>query len=161
MCADAATEIAVIFGEMARTATIRAAIPCILYSLSKVDLDRVLREHPAVAVKIRKVAEERLAQLQQMKTPAKIARESTNMFKNVLAAKSAARDAALQDARKGAVKSEPSLNVVNASTANEKPARKGRISPMPLAAGVVIDREQQEIATASIESLHLTKGLEN
>jgi CRP-like cAMP-binding protein len=46
---------------MRRTATIRCASSCILYSLSKQNLDEVLAHHPQMAHAIRKIAEERLA----------------------------------------------------------------------------------------------------
>jgi CRP-like cAMP-binding protein len=45
---------------MRRTATIRCSTPCILYSLSKQNLDEVLEHHPQMAHAIRKIAEERL-----------------------------------------------------------------------------------------------------
>ncbi|KAJ3294725.1 Potassium/sodium hyperpolarization-activated cyclic nucleotide-gated channel 4 [Borealophlyctis nickersoniae] len=60
-------EISLLFGKMKRTATIRCATACVLYSLSKTNLDIVLEHHPLMAHRIRKVAEDRLAQLKAMK----------------------------------------------------------------------------------------------
>ncbi|KAJ3194278.1 hypothetical protein HK101_003086 [Irineochytrium annulatum] len=60
-------EIALLFGRLKRTATIRTTTPCILYSLSKTDLDLVLLRHPSMALRIRAVAEERLHQLIALK----------------------------------------------------------------------------------------------
>lgn len=54
---------------MKRTATIKSVTPCVLYSLSKTQLDEVLSHHPNMAHAIRKVAEERLAQQQAQEKP--------------------------------------------------------------------------------------------
>jgi hypothetical protein len=60
-------EISLLFGRMKRTASIRTVTPCILYSLSKSDLDAMLLHHPTMAARIRAVAEERLEQLKALK----------------------------------------------------------------------------------------------
>ncbi|KAL2912093.1 hypothetical protein HK105_208446 [Polyrhizophydium stewartii] len=54
-------EIALLYGRMRRTASVRAVTNCILYSLSRPDLNTVLECNPKMADKMRKVAEERLA----------------------------------------------------------------------------------------------------
>nr|KAJ3408582.1 anaphase-promoting complex subunit Hcn1 [Polyrhizophydium stewartii] len=54
-------EIALMFGRMRRTASVRAVTNCILYSLSRPDLNTILEHHPKMADKMRKIAEERLA----------------------------------------------------------------------------------------------------
>ncbi|KAJ3043070.1 hypothetical protein HDV00_005978 [Rhizophlyctis rosea] len=60
-------EISLLFGEMKRTATIRVVTPCVLYSLRKRNLDEVLEHHPIMAHRIRKVAQDRLAQIKTIK----------------------------------------------------------------------------------------------
>ncbi|KAJ3321101.1 Potassium/sodium hyperpolarization-activated cyclic nucleotide-gated channel 4 [Blyttiomyces sp. JEL0837] len=60
-------EISLLFGRLKRTATIRTVTSCILYSLSKRDLDDVLLHHPSMANRIRAVAEERLSQLKALR----------------------------------------------------------------------------------------------
>jgi hypothetical protein len=54
-------EIALLFGHMKRTASIRAKTACSLYSLSRSDLDKILEVYPDMAEKLQKTAEERLA----------------------------------------------------------------------------------------------------
>jgi hypothetical protein len=49
-----------LFGNMKRTATAKAITPCVLYSLSHRDLHGILELNPAMATRIREVAEERL-----------------------------------------------------------------------------------------------------
>ncbi|KAJ1561594.1 Potassium/sodium hyperpolarization-activated cyclic nucleotide-gated channel 4 [Nowakowskiella sp. JEL0078] len=56
-------EIALLFGLLKRTATIKAVTPCLLYSLSKSNLDRVIDRHPGVADQFKLVAEERLKRM--------------------------------------------------------------------------------------------------
>jgi CRP-like cAMP-binding protein len=55
-------EIALLFGHMKRTATIRAKTNCSLYSLSRSDLDSILEVYPEMAEKLQKTAEERIGQ---------------------------------------------------------------------------------------------------
>ena len=59
-------EISLLFGMMKRTASIKCLTACILYSLSKKQLDDVLQHHAQMAVAIRSVAEERLRNQTQM-----------------------------------------------------------------------------------------------
>ncbi|KAI8813156.1 hypothetical protein BJ742DRAFT_866062 [Cladochytrium replicatum] len=61
-------EIAVLFGRMKRTANIRAVTPCVLYSLSKRDLDVVLEDFPEVTEAMTVVANERLARVTAIKS---------------------------------------------------------------------------------------------
>ncbi|KAJ3315142.1 hypothetical protein HDV04_004283 [Boothiomyces sp. JEL0838] len=53
-------EIALLFGNMKRTATIRAKTACNLYSLSRNDLSFILQVYPEIAEKMQAVAEERI-----------------------------------------------------------------------------------------------------
>lgn len=53
-------EIALLFGHMKRTATIKAVTPCILYSLSRHDLMFILNIYPEIAENLQKEAEKRL-----------------------------------------------------------------------------------------------------
>jgi CRP-like cAMP-binding protein len=61
-------EIALLFGRMKRTASIRALSHCILYSLSRQDLNSVLELNPVMAERMRQVAADRLANDQKLKT---------------------------------------------------------------------------------------------
>ncbi|KAJ3347756.1 Potassium/sodium hyperpolarization-activated cyclic nucleotide-gated channel 4, partial [Kappamyces sp. JEL0680] len=61
-------EIALLFGRMKRTASIRAVSNCILYSLSKTDLNDVLAMNPVVSERMKEVAAERLANDSKKKT---------------------------------------------------------------------------------------------
>ena len=63
-------EIALLFGRMRRTASIKAISNCALYQLCRNDLDRVLESHPSMAHKLRVVAEERLANDAKLKASA-------------------------------------------------------------------------------------------
>ncbi|KAJ3324451.1 hypothetical protein HDV06_006862 [Boothiomyces sp. JEL0866] len=54
-------EIALLFGNMKRTASIRATSSCNLYSLSRSDLNFILEVYPEMAEKMQKIAEERIA----------------------------------------------------------------------------------------------------
>ncbi|KAI8892090.1 hyperpolarization activated cyclic nucleotide-gated potassium channel 2 [Globomyces pollinis-pini] len=54
-------EIALLFGNMKRTATIKAVTSCTLYSLSRTDLGFILEVYPEMAEKMQKIAEERIA----------------------------------------------------------------------------------------------------
>jgi CRP-like cAMP-binding protein len=54
-------EIALLFGRMKRTASIRAVTHCVLYSLSRQDLNSVLELNPVMADKMKQVAADRLA----------------------------------------------------------------------------------------------------
>ena len=74
-------EIAVLFGQMKRTATIRATTNCVLYSLSRQDLNEILETNPAMATKLRKIAEERMA---ETATVIKVRKESA-LFSQTLA----------------------------------------------------------------------------
>ncbi|KAJ3334449.1 hypothetical protein HDU91_002727, partial [Kappamyces sp. JEL0680] len=53
-------EIALLFGHMKRTASIRAVTSCSLYSLSRYDLESVLNIYPEMAENLQKIAEKRL-----------------------------------------------------------------------------------------------------
>ncbi len=53
-------EIALLFGHMKRTATIKCSTSCSLYSLSRSDLDQVLEIYPEMADNLEKIAEKRL-----------------------------------------------------------------------------------------------------
>ena len=55
---------------MKRTASIKCLTPCVLYSLSKKQLDVVLLHHPQMTAAIRAVAEQRLRQQEQEKKAA-------------------------------------------------------------------------------------------
>ncbi|KAI8902615.1 hypothetical protein BC833DRAFT_616549 [Globomyces pollinis-pini] len=54
-------EIALLFGRMKRTASIRAVTHCVLYSLSREDLNAVLEINPYMSDKMKQVAADRLA----------------------------------------------------------------------------------------------------
>lgn len=62
-------EIALLFGRMKRTASIRAYTHCILYSLSRQDLNSVLELNPFMAEKMKQVAADRLANDAKTKAP--------------------------------------------------------------------------------------------
>ncbi|KAJ3326815.1 hypothetical protein HDU91_004541, partial [Kappamyces sp. JEL0680] len=55
-------EIAMLFGHMKRTATIRARTSCSLYSLSRGELNLILDVYPEMAQQLKKTAEERMIQ---------------------------------------------------------------------------------------------------
>jgi CRP-like cAMP-binding protein len=55
-------EIAMLFGHMKRTATIRARSACSLYSLSRMELNLVLDVYPEMAEQLKRTAEERMIQ---------------------------------------------------------------------------------------------------
>lgn len=63
---------------MKRTASIRAVSHCILYSLSRADLNAVLELNPVIAQKMKQVAVDRLAADAKAQTAAP---ESTKMVK--------------------------------------------------------------------------------
>ena len=60
------------FGEMAllfrrpRNATVRCSSSCVLFSLGNTDLRKVMRKNPGVGRQVRKVAEERRIELEEM-----------------------------------------------------------------------------------------------
>lgn len=60
-------EISLLFGKMKRTASIKCVTPCVLYSLSKKQLDEVLLHHPQMNSAIRAVAELRLREAGKIK----------------------------------------------------------------------------------------------
>ncbi len=54
-------EVALVFDQL-RTASVRAKTPCDLFVLSKMDFDRILKDQPQLAEKIREAAQERYPQ---------------------------------------------------------------------------------------------------
>ena len=60
------------FGEMAllfkqpRSATVRCSSACALFSLGNTDLQRIMRKNPSVGRQIKKIAEKRRLELEQM-----------------------------------------------------------------------------------------------
>ncbi|KAJ3325256.1 hypothetical protein HDV06_005013 [Boothiomyces sp. JEL0866] len=60
-------EIALLFGRMKRTASIRAFTHCRLYSLSRKDLNSILELNPYMADRMKQVASDRLAQDEKAK----------------------------------------------------------------------------------------------
>ena len=67
---------------MKRTATIKCITPCVLYSLSKKQLDEVLLHHPQMTAAIRAIAEERL-RLSQLEQKTVIQEESVTEYSPV------------------------------------------------------------------------------
>ncbi|KAJ3262213.1 Potassium/sodium hyperpolarization-activated cyclic nucleotide-gated channel 3 [Boothiomyces macroporosus] len=77
-------EIALLFGRMKRTASIRAFTHCRLYSLSRKDLNSILELNPSMADRMKQVASERLAQDEKAKaTKAKEEQEKQKILKEL------------------------------------------------------------------------------